>query len=152
MVTIVASNPRKDAEVAQVLTVTHREPEDAHGQRHILLIVIQCDDDIVERTDNVLDVVVELDTVDVHIMQSDGSGIVIILVVVFHLVGHGRRVNGKQTGQLLDVLIDDVAMESGSIHPHVVTARADKRPELIEEPYRIIAHLAKTDNKRVEIR
>ena len=68
MVAIVASNPRKDAEVVQVLTVTHREPEDAHGQRHILLIVIQCDDDIVERADNVLDVVVELDTVDVHIM------------------------------------------------------------------------------------
>ena len=65
---------------------------------------------------------------------------------------HGRRVNGKQTGQLLDVLIDDVAMESGSIHLHVVTARTDKCPELIKEPYRIIAHLAKTDNKRVEIR
>ena len=79
---LVITHTGQDAELVQVFAITHRKSEDAHRKRHILLIVIQSNDHIVQRVDHALDVVIEIHAVDIQVMQCNGCEMIPLLFVI----------------------------------------------------------------------
>ena len=79
---LVVAHTGQDAEMVQVFAIPHRQPEDAHRQRHVLLIVIQSDDHIVQCVDHALDVVIEIHAVNVQVMQCDGCEMIPHMLVI----------------------------------------------------------------------
>ena len=151
MPTLVVAHTGQDAELVQVFAVTDREPEDAHRKRHVLLIVVQGDDHIIQRLDHGLDMVVEIHTVDIHVVQRDGGAVVPHQLVIGHLARNRRGIHGKQTCTVLDVLVNDIAAESRTLHLVAATAGLDECAELIQEPHRIISHFAKAHYQGIEV-
>ena len=149
---VVVAYPDKDAEMVQALTITHRQPEDAHCKRNVGHIVIKGDDHIIEFANHPLQMVIEVHAKHIHVMEGYGRGRALIILIVRHVMRHRRRIDGKQARLVLDILVHNVAMEVGLLYPIGIAARLDKSAELVEEPDGVITHLTKADDECVKRR